>query len=75
MKHIVRLKNGEEVPALGLGTWYLGDDAGRRAREIAALRTGIEKGMTLIDTAEMYGGGRSERLCGCLRRRGRCALD
>ena len=64
MKHIVRLKNGAEVPALGLGTWYLGDDAGRRAREIAALRTGIEKGMTLIDTAEMYGGGRSERLAG-----------
>ena len=64
MKHIVKLKNGAEVPALGLGTWYLGDDAGRRAREIAALRTGIEKGMTLIDTAEMYGGGRSERLVG-----------
>lgn len=64
MKHIVRLKNGAEVPALGLGTWYLGDDAGRRAREIAALRTGIEKGMTLVDTAEMYGGGRSERLVG-----------
>lgn len=64
MKHIVKLKNGVEVPALGLGTWYLGDDAGRRAREIAALRTGIEKGMTLIDTAEMYGGGRSERLVG-----------
>ena len=64
MKHIVRLKNGAEVPALGLGTWYLGDDAGRRAREIAALRTGIEKGMTLIDTAEMYDGGRSERLVG-----------
>lgn len=64
MKHTVRLKNGAEVPALGLGTWYLGDDAGRRAREINALRTGIEKGMTLIDTAEMYGGGRSERLVG-----------
>lgn len=64
MKHIVRLKNGAEVPALGLGTWYLVDDADRRAREIAALRTGIEKGMTLIDTAEMYGGGRSERLVG-----------
>ena len=64
MKHIVRLKNGAEVPALGLGTWYLGDDAGRRAREIEALRTGIEKGMTLVDTAEMYSGGRSERLVG-----------
>lgn len=64
MKHKVRLKNGAEVPALGLGTWYLGDDAGRRAREIEALRAGIENGMTLIDTAEMYGGGRSERLVG-----------
>ena len=64
MKHIVKLKNGAEVPVLGLGTWYLGDDAGRRAREIAALRTGIEMGLTLIETAEMYGGGRSERLVG-----------
>lgn len=64
MKRIVRLKNGAEVPAFGLGTWYLGDDAGRRAREIEALRAGIEKGMTLVDTAEMYGGGRSERLVG-----------
>lgn len=64
MKHTVKLKNGTEVPALGLGSWYLGDDAGRRAREIEALRTGIANGMTLIDTAEMYGGGRSERLVG-----------
>lgn len=64
MKHTVTLKNGAEVPALGLGTWYLGDDACRREREIEALRSGIENGMTLIDTAEMYGGGRSEQLVG-----------
>lgn len=64
MKHNATLADGRKVPALGLGTWYLGDDAAKRAREIEALRAGISGGMTLIDTAEMYGGGRSERLVG-----------
>ncbi len=64
MKHMVKLANGMSVPALGQGTWYLGDSAGTRDREIEALRAGIEAGMTLIDTAEMYGGGRSEALVG-----------
>ncbi len=63
MKEVV-LKNGRRVPAIGQGTWYLGDDPAVRNQEIAALRTGIEAGMTLIDTAEMYGGGRSESLVG-----------
>ncbi len=63
MKEIT-LKNGRRVPAIGQGTWYLGDDPSTRNREIAALRTGIEAGMTLIDTAEMYGSGRSESLVG-----------
>lgn len=58
----VALPSGETVPALGLGTWYLGDDPARRAQEIAALRRGLDLGLTLIDTAEMYGGGRAERL-------------
>lgn len=64
MKHMVKLANGISVPALGQGTWYLGDSAKTRKSEIEALRTGIEAGMTLIDTAEMYGGGRSEALVG-----------
>ncbi|MBS1183827.1 MAG: putative 2,5-didehydrogluconate reductase [Proteobacteria bacterium] len=60
----VRLPSGEDVPALGLGTWMIGDDLGRRADEIAALRRGMDLGMSLIDTAEMYGEGASERLVG-----------
>ena len=60
----VRLPNGETVPALGLGTWMMGDDSSRRAEEIAALRRGLDLGMTLVDTAEMYGEGASERLVG-----------
>jgi diketogulonate reductase-like aldo/keto reductase len=53
---------GHEVPVLGQGTWQLGDQPGRRQQEIAALQLGIELGMTLIDTAEMYGDGASEEL-------------
>ena len=60
----VRLPSGETVPALGLGTWMIGEDTCKRADEIAALRRGIDLGMTLIDTAEMYGEGASERLVG-----------
>lgn len=55
---------GESVPALGQGTWNIGDDPRTRGEEIAALRAGIDLGLTLIDTAEMYGDGRSERLVG-----------
>jgi len=55
---------GRAVPVLGQGTWNLGDSATKRAAEIAALRRGIECGLTLIDTAEMYGSGRSEDLIG-----------
>lgn len=58
------LANGVTVPALGQGTWMLGDDPACRAGEIEALRTGISAGATLIDTAEMYGDGRSESLVG-----------
>ena len=55
---------GETVPALGQGTWNIGDDDALRKQEIAALRRGIDRGLTLIDTAEMYGDGRSEELVG-----------
>ncbi len=60
----VRLPSGETVPALGLGTWHMGENARRRADEIAALKLGIELGMTLIDTAEMYADGGAEEIVG-----------
>jgi len=63
MKRIT-LPCGESVPALGQGTWNIGDDARCRAEEVATLRRGLDLGLTLIDTAEMYGDGRSERLVG-----------
>ncbi|HTQ01248.1 MAG TPA: aldo/keto reductase [Casimicrobiaceae bacterium] len=59
---IVTLADGMKVPALGLGTWRMGERRERASREIAALRAGIEAGMTLIDTAEMYGDGGAERV-------------
>jgi diketogulonate reductase-like aldo/keto reductase len=58
----VTLRSGERVPALGQGTWHMGEDRRRAADEAAALRLGIELGMTLIDTAEMYGSGGAEEV-------------
>ena len=58
----VTLPSGERVPAFGLGGWSLGDDRAARAEEIATLRLGLDLGARLIDTAEMYGDGRSEEL-------------
>jgi aldehyde reductase len=58
----VTLPSGERVPAFGLGTWNIGEDAAARAEEIATLRLGLDSGAGLIDTAEMYGEGRSEEL-------------
>jgi len=52
------------MPRLGLGTWHMGEDASRRAAEVAALRLGLDLGMTLVDTAEMYGDGGAERVVG-----------
>jgi diketogulonate reductase-like aldo/keto reductase len=60
----VLLPSGERVAALGQGTWYMGDGHAPRAEEIAALRLGLDLGLTLIDTAEMYGDGRAETLVG-----------
>ena len=58
------LPSGTVVPVLGQGTWNMGEKLQHRRDEIAALCMGIELGMTLIDTAEMYGSGRSEELVG-----------
>lgn len=60
----VTLPDETEVPALGQGTWRMGEDPRRRAREIAALRSGVDLGMILVDTAEMYGDGATESLVG-----------
>ena len=59
---MVTLPGGERVPALGQGTWHMGEARRRVAEEAAAVRLGIELGMTLIDTAEMYGNGRAEEM-------------
>ena len=60
----IKLPSGQNVPALGQGTWYMGENAGERHHEVEALRYGIELGMTLIDTAEMYADGEAEEVVG-----------
>ena len=60
----VKLRNGAVVPAIGQGTWHLGQGRHPAALEEEALRTGVSLGMTLIDTSGNYGGGRSEELIG-----------
>ncbi len=58
----IRLFDGAMLPRLGLGTWRMGESRARRADEIAALRLGLDLGVTLIDTAEMYGAGEAEEI-------------
>ena len=58
----VEFPDGENVPALGQGTWRMGENKNERADEVAALRLGIDLGMTLLDTAEMYGEGGAEKV-------------
>jgi diketogulonate reductase-like aldo/keto reductase len=58
----VTLPSGERVPALGIGTWRMGESRAARQEEIATLRLAIDLGVTLIDTAEMYGDGAAETL-------------
>jgi diketogulonate reductase-like aldo/keto reductase len=59
-----KLASGEPVPVLGQGTWHMGEDRQKRKEEIAALRLGLDLGLALIDTAEMYGNGAAEELVG-----------
>ena len=59
-----KLPSGEALPVLGQGTWRMGENARARKTEVAALRLGIDLGMTLIDTAEMYADGGAERIVG-----------
>src|SRR4051794_15341000 len=58
------LPDGEPVPVLGQGTWHMAEDPSRRRSEIAALRAGLDLGLTLIDTAELYANGAAEELVG-----------
>src|SRR4051795_204161 len=60
----VTLPDGTAAPALGMGTWYLGEDPDGHDIQLDALRAGIDIGLTLIDTAEMYGDGAAEELVG-----------
>ena len=57
-----KLPSGAAIPVFGLGTWRMGEDARRRKAEVAALKLGIELGVMLIDTAEMYGDGGAEQI-------------
>lgn len=56
------LPSGEAVQVLGQGTWKMGEDSRRRAGEVNALKLGLDLGMTLIDTAEMYASGGAEEV-------------
>jgi diketogulonate reductase-like aldo/keto reductase len=58
------LPSGEPVPIFGLGTWMMGESDKKRAAEVAALKLGLDLGVTLIDTAEMYGDGEAESIVG-----------
>lgn len=60
--HTVTLPDGTVLPSLGQGTWHMGDDSSREEDEIQALQLGLELGLRVIDTAEMYGDGRAERV-------------
>jgi diketogulonate reductase-like aldo/keto reductase len=60
----VKLPSGERIPVLGQGTWHLAEVAARRDTEVLALRRGLDLGMTVIDTAEMYAAGETEKLVG-----------
>ena len=58
------LPSGESIPVLGLGTWRMAEQRWRRKDELTALRLGIDLGMVLVDTAELYAGGAAEELVG-----------
>jgi aldehyde reductase len=60
----VRMPSGDIVPALGQGTWRMGENPALRSQEIASLRAGLDRGLRVVDTAEMYGEGRTEALVG-----------
>lgn len=62
--HEITFPDGTRVPAIGQGTWHMGENRSERKREVAALRQGLELGLSLIDTAEMYAEGGAEEVVG-----------
>ncbi len=58
------LPSGRDIPALGIGTWNMGESHAKEAQEVASIRKAVELGMTVVDTAEMYADGRSEEIVG-----------
>lgn len=64
MSRVVTFADGTVLPAIGQGTWFMGEDVAQHHREVAALQAGLERGLTLIDTAEMYADGGAERVVG-----------
>ena len=64
MKRKVMLSDGTYIGNMGIGTWYMGDSVHTRDEEIKSIRYALDHGVTTIDTAEMYGNGRSEFLVG-----------
>ncbi len=58
------LPSGRNIPALGIGTWNMGESHAEEAQEVASIRKAVELGMTVVDTAEMYADGRSEEIVG-----------
>lgn len=64
MTRTIPLPDGASIPALGLGTWRIGEDNRLRKQEMAAIHAGVDLGMELIDTAEMYGDGATEQFLG-----------
>ena len=60
----IHLSTGRDIPVLGQGTWRMGEDSSQKDAEIAALCLGLDMGMTLFDSAEMYGQGGSEEVVG-----------
>lgn len=64
MTKSVHFSHQATLPAIGQGTWYMGESRSQRADEVAALRAGVEQGLTLMDTAEMYADGGAEEVVG-----------
>ena len=64
MENAIAFDDQTSLPAIGQGTWYMGEEAARRREEVAALQAGLDAGLTLIDTAEMYAEGGAEEVVG-----------